>query len=169
LTHPRRKQTSCRQRNRMTGDPPPTVPMRSRPTHAEGLGVQRSVDFDRTYQLLCGCSYKVRCDVMRHGERLCELTFFDDEEASESGTALGAAADSVFFLYDLEAGPRHNPDVVSREGYSSASAFHRRPGTCRVEWAYRFIEEVAPQGKLRPAVLDRGVSDGLGKILEAGS
>ena len=66
----------------MTGDPLPTVPMRSRPTHAEGLGVQRSVDFDRTYQLLCGCSYKVRCEVMRHGERLCELTFFDDEEAS---------------------------------------------------------------------------------------
>ena len=58
----------------MTGDPPPTVPMRSRPTHAEGLGVQRSVDFDRTYQLLCGCSYKVRCEVMRHGERLGELT-----------------------------------------------------------------------------------------------
>jgi hypothetical protein len=41
---------------------------------------------------------------MRHGERLGELTFFDDEEASESGAALGAAADSVSYLYDLEVG-----------------------------------------------------------------
>src|ERR687898_535598 len=32
--------------------------------------------------LLSGCSYKVRCEVMRHGERLGELTFFDDEETS---------------------------------------------------------------------------------------
>jgi hypothetical protein len=31
---------------------------------------------------LCECSYKVRCEVMRHGEQLGELTFFDDEEAS---------------------------------------------------------------------------------------
>jgi hypothetical protein len=31
---------------------------------------------------LCECSYKVRCEVMRHGERSGELTFFDDEEAS---------------------------------------------------------------------------------------
>src|SRR5829696_1057630 len=36
----------------------------------------------RAYQLSCRCSYKVRCEVMRHGERLGELTFFDDEEAS---------------------------------------------------------------------------------------
>jgi hypothetical protein len=66
----------------MTGDPPPTVPMRSWPIHAEGLGVQRSGAPNRAYQLLCGCSYKVRCEVMRHGERLGELMFFDDEEAS---------------------------------------------------------------------------------------
>jgi hypothetical protein len=42
---------------------------------------------------------------------------------SESGTALGAAADSVSYLYDLEAGSRRNLDVVSREGD-------------RVAWAY---------------------------------
>jgi hypothetical protein len=60
---------------------------------------------------------------MCHGERLGELTFFDDEEASESGTALGAAADSVSYLYDLEAGSRRNLDVVSRGGD-------------RVAWAY---------------------------------
>jgi hypothetical protein len=41
---------------------------------------------------------------MRHGERLGGLTFFDDEEASASGTALGAAAGSVSYLYDLEGG-----------------------------------------------------------------
>jgi hypothetical protein len=53
---------------------------------------------------------------MRHGERLGELTFFDDEEASASGTALCAAADSLSYLYDLEAASRRNLDVVSREG-----------------------------------------------------
>ena len=31
---------------------------------------------------MCECSYKVRCEVMRHGEQLGELTFIDDEEAS---------------------------------------------------------------------------------------
>lgn len=34
------------------------------------------------YRLLCKCSYKVRCEIMRHGEQLGELTFFDDEETS---------------------------------------------------------------------------------------
>lgn len=82
LTHPRRQQTSCRQRYRIVGDPPPSVPMSPWPTDAEGLGVQRSGAPSKTYQLLCECSYKVRCEVMRHGERLGELTFFDDEEAS---------------------------------------------------------------------------------------
>jgi hypothetical protein len=80
LTHPRRKQTSCRQRNRIIGDPPLSGPMRPWPTDAEGLGVQRRGAPDRAYQLLCECGYKVRCEVMRHGERLGELTFFDDEE-----------------------------------------------------------------------------------------
>ena len=175
MTHPRRKQTSCRQRNRIVGDPPLSVPMRPWSTDAEGLGVQRSGAPSRAYQLLCGCSYKVRCEVMRHGERLGELTFFDDEEASVTqGERVRYCPGcrsrlSLLSVTDLEGGPRRNPDVVSREGYSSASAFHRCPGTCRVEWAYRFIEEVARQGKLRPAVLDRGVSNGLGKILEAGS
>jgi hypothetical protein len=82
LTHPRRQQTSCRQRNRIVGDPPLSVPMRPWSADAEGLGVQRSGAPSRAYQLLCGCSYKIRCEVMRHGERLGELTFFDDEEAS---------------------------------------------------------------------------------------
>jgi hypothetical protein len=82
LTHPRRKQTSCRQRNRTVGDPPPAIPMRQWPTDAEGLGVQQSGAPGKTYQLLCKCSYKIRCEIIRHGERLGELTFFDDEEAS---------------------------------------------------------------------------------------
>jgi hypothetical protein len=82
LTHPRRKQTSCRQRYRIVGDPPLLVPMGPWPTDAEGLGVQRSGAPSKMYQLLCECSYKVRCEVVRHGERLGELTFFDEEEVS---------------------------------------------------------------------------------------
>src|SRR5215213_6245694 len=82
LTHPRRKQTSCRQRYRIVGDPPLLVPMGPWPTDAEELGVQRSGAPSKTYQLLCECSYKVRCEVVRHGERLGELTFFDEEEVS---------------------------------------------------------------------------------------
>src|SRR5215211_3227486 len=70
LTHPRRQQTSCRQRYRIVGDPPPSVPMSPWPTDAEGLGVQRSGAPSKTYQLLCECSYKVRCEVVRHGERI---------------------------------------------------------------------------------------------------
>jgi hypothetical protein len=82
LTHPRRKQTSCRQWNRTIGDSPLSVPMRPWPTDAEGLSVQRSGATNRAYQLLCECSYKVCCEIMRHSERLGELMFFDDEEAS---------------------------------------------------------------------------------------
>ncbi len=115
LTHPRKKRTSCRQRNRITGESELSVPMSPWPTDAVGIRVQRSGAGNREYQLSCECSYKVRCEVMRHGERLGESTFFD-EEASESGTALGAAADSVSYPYDLEAGLRRNPDMVSREG-----------------------------------------------------
>src|SRR5215212_5020813 len=76
LTHPRRIQTSCRQRNRIIGDSPLSIPMRPWPTDTEGLSAQRSGAPDRAYLLLCECSYKVRCEVMRHGERLGELTFF---------------------------------------------------------------------------------------------
>ena len=51
-----------------------------------GRGVEIGARQDRAtgwaYQLLCGCSYKVRCEVTRHGEQLGQLTFFDDEEAS---------------------------------------------------------------------------------------
>lgn len=64
------------------GDPPLSIPMGLWTTDAEGLGVQRSGAPDRAYQLLCECSYKVRCEVVRHGERLGELTFFDEEGAS---------------------------------------------------------------------------------------
>jgi len=82
LTHPRRIQTSCRQRNRIIGDSPLSIPMRPWPTDTEGLSAQLSGAPDRAYLPLCECSYKVRCEVMRHGERSGELTFFDDEEAS---------------------------------------------------------------------------------------
>jgi len=33
-------------------------------------------------QLLCACGYKVRCGIMRYGESLGELVFFDDNEVS---------------------------------------------------------------------------------------
>jgi hypothetical protein len=60
--------------------------MRPRPTHAEGrsidAGVKRGGAPKRMYHLLCECNYKVRCEVVRHGERLGELTFFDEEEGS---------------------------------------------------------------------------------------
>src|SRR5215208_866069 len=64
------------------------------------------------------------------------LTFFDDEEASESVTALGAAADSVSYLYDLEAGPRRNLDVVSREDDRVLRRFTDVRLMYRVAWAY---------------------------------
>jgi len=34
------------------------------------------------YRLLCVCGYRVRCEVMRYGESLGELVFFDDKESS---------------------------------------------------------------------------------------
>jgi hypothetical protein len=82
LTHPRRQQTSCRQRNKISGDPSLSDPTGPWPPDAQEPGVQRSGASGRVYRLLCECSYKVRCEVIRHGERLGELTFFDDEEAS---------------------------------------------------------------------------------------
>jgi hypothetical protein len=36
------------------------------------------------FQLLCACGYKVRCEVLRYGECLGEIAFFDDKEASTS-------------------------------------------------------------------------------------
>lgn len=33
-------------------------------------------------RLLCVCGYRVRCEVMRYGESLGELVFFDDIESS---------------------------------------------------------------------------------------
>ena len=124
--------------------------MRPRPTDAEGLSVQRNGAPNSAYQLLCECSHKVLCEVMRHGERLGGLTFFDDEEASASGTALGAAAGSVSYLYDLEGGPRRNLDVVSREGG-------------------RGLQRFADARKTSPTVLDEGASSDLGRILKSGS
>jgi hypothetical protein len=38
------------------------------------------------FRLLCACGYKVRCEVLRYGECLGEVAFFDDMEAS---TTLG--------------------------------------------------------------------------------
>jgi hypothetical protein len=63
-------------------------------------------------------------DILCDGEMLVMRTIDEPTySVSESGTALGAAADSVSYLYDLEAGSRRNLDVVSREGD-------------RVAWAY---------------------------------
>ena len=45
-------------------------------------GAERDEANGWAYQLLCECRYKVRCEVMRHGEQLGQLRFFDDEEAS---------------------------------------------------------------------------------------
>jgi hypothetical protein len=60
--------------------------MRPRPTDAQGRSIDADVELgafpERVYHLLCECSYKVRCEVKRHGEQLGQLTFFDDEEAS---------------------------------------------------------------------------------------
>src|SRR5918994_271102 len=50
--------------------PSAVVPMRPWPTDVEGLSVQRGGAPDRAYQLLCECSYRVRCEVMCHGERV---------------------------------------------------------------------------------------------------
>jgi len=35
-------------------------------------------------RLACACGYRVRCEVMRYGENLGELVFFDDKEASST-------------------------------------------------------------------------------------
>ena len=90
------------------------VPMRAQPTDPEGLGIEAVIKQGgspkRAYQLLCECSYKVRCEIMHQGERLGELTFFDDDESSvtqgeRSGTALGVAASSVSCPCALAAEP----------------------------------------------------------------
>jgi hypothetical protein len=156
LTRPRRKRTSCRQRNRIVGDPPLSAPMRPRPTDAEGLSVQRNGAPNSAYQLLCECSHKVLCEVMRHGERLGGLTFFDDEEASVTqGERVRYCPGcrswlSLLSVTDLEGGPRRNLDVVSREGD-------------------RGLQRFADARKTSPTVLDEGASSGLGRILKSGS
>ena len=61
--------------------------MRSLPEDNDGgrvieIGARQDEATEWAYQLLCECRYKVRCEVMRHGQQLGQLTFFDDEEAS---------------------------------------------------------------------------------------
>lgn len=62
--------------------------MRTPQTGAERRYPEPSVkhrkSHQETYRLLCKCSYKVRCEIMTYGERLGELAFFDDEEASST-------------------------------------------------------------------------------------
>lgn len=56
--------------------------MRQPSRGVEGLTPGRGTPSKGAYQLLCECSYKVRCEVVHYGERLGELAFFDNEEAS---------------------------------------------------------------------------------------
>jgi hypothetical protein len=85
LTHPPERtdlsSTNGQDRLRSSAIWQSSVPLRPRPTY-EGRSVERGGATGRTYQLLCKCSYKVRCEIMRHGEQLGEVTFFDDEMAS---------------------------------------------------------------------------------------
>jgi hypothetical protein len=67
---------------RLSAIRPLCVPMRPKLTNAEGPSVEPSEAPMRAYRLLCECSYKVLCCIIRHGERLGELAFFDDDEAS---------------------------------------------------------------------------------------
>jgi hypothetical protein len=46
------------------------------------IGAKQVEATEWAYQLFCECGYKVRCEVIRHGQQLGQLTFFDDEEAS---------------------------------------------------------------------------------------
>jgi hypothetical protein len=39
---------------------------------------------DLTYGFLCTCGYKVRCGVLRYGDQLGGLVFFDDEKTSRT-------------------------------------------------------------------------------------
>lgn len=50
--------------------------------HGVDAGVERGGALEKAYQLLCECSYKLRCEVLSHGEQLGAVTFFDDDEAS---------------------------------------------------------------------------------------
>ncbi len=34
------------------------------------------------FRLLCACGHKIRCEILRYGECLGEVAFFDDKEAS---------------------------------------------------------------------------------------
>jgi hypothetical protein len=47
-----------------------------------GYDVTRDSPPGLVFRLLCACGYKVRCEVLRYGESLGEIAFFDDKEAS---------------------------------------------------------------------------------------
>jgi|SRR5215213_7732688 len=57
--------------------------MRPLPEPEETRGLDAGWDsLGATYQLLHSCGYKVRCGIMRYGDGLGGLVFFDDKEAS---------------------------------------------------------------------------------------
>jgi hypothetical protein len=47
-----------------------------------GYDVVRDSHPALAFRLLCACGYKLRCEVLRYGECLGEIAFFDDKEAS---------------------------------------------------------------------------------------
>lgn len=47
-----------------------------------GYDVVRDSPPALAFRLLCACGYKLRCEVLRYGECLGEIAFFDDKEAS---------------------------------------------------------------------------------------
>ena len=49
-----------------------------------GYDVTRDGPSALAFRLLCACGYKVRCEVLRYGECLGEIAFFDDKETSTS-------------------------------------------------------------------------------------
>jgi hypothetical protein len=78
-------------RPRKPGDVPPSASQRSYVmvrSWASGEGGDLGYDAVRdsppalAFRLLCACGYKVRCEVLRYGECLGEIAFFDDKEAS---------------------------------------------------------------------------------------
>jgi hypothetical protein len=47
-----------------------------------GYDIARGSPPALVFRLLCACGYKVRCEVLRYGESLGEIAFFDDKGAS---------------------------------------------------------------------------------------
>jgi hypothetical protein len=47
-----------------------------------GYDVARDGPPALAFRLLCACGYKLHCEVLRYGECLGEIAFFDDKEAS---------------------------------------------------------------------------------------